>query len=600
MSNPNIENAIPDEIKTFILTQKPYLVKYFQTPLLEPKYQLNRTKEKYLSVSCEWEDRNIRLSSLYNPKREVEKCLFDLDKKALAGTEIILLLGLGNPNLLDEILLLLEKKQICIAIDAHFSLGQLLCQQSPEMWRFLLKPGCHLFCGDNFSETLEIYINSLPIESFSGIKKIQHPPSIRLLSPYYSNVEANIHNLIKSRISNLLTHLEFESLWVKNIIINSQHIPAKTYPKSELYSIKAYKDNLKNIPGVLIASGPSLQESLDDLRELKERAFLLCADSACKVLQEVGIKPHGVMSLDAQIHSFFSFAGLDLEETIVFADIVSNPAIFRHNHLSKVIFSTTAQIISDFSGTTKEEYTIGYDFIKNIYGEMGSIQSGGSVATSAFDLLRYLGCDPILFIGLDQAYTYRKIHSTGTHHTRNWLSKISRKKNIMSIIEKIIHKRKTFLLSSILGKPILSDYILALYRQWFENSIPNCSQKIYQCSRNGATIDTLPNVKNISEIIHSLEKRKDLYQIFQKAPRLSHFHHFQTQDLIKNLNEIIHTDKNIEDILRKFPFIEYAKHKIELYKKRNKTTEKDNTTENYKIINNLKKLERSLRYLANT
>ena len=43
--------------------------------------------------------------------------------------------------------------------------------------------------------------------------------------------------------------------------------------------------------------------------------------------------------------------------------------------------------------------------------ENESLSAGGSVATTAWDFARFIGCNPIIMAGLDLAFTQNKTHS---------------------------------------------------------------------------------------------------------------------------------------------------------------------------------------------
>ncbi len=601
---------IPPSVKSRLLRQKPYLSIYFENLPEKNQYSLQNlssSHEQSPVIIYQTKDRSIQLSSRYNPQKEIQQMFSHAGEVWDAG-EIILILGLGNIDILPAVFARLKKNQICIAIDASLYLGQLLCQQSSLMWEFLLRPGSHLFCGIALERGLKQYVESLPIEAFSGIQFLRHHPSIRLQAEFYNQIEKKLHDLIKTRISDLLTRIEFETLWVKNILANSSHLPMKNHTNARLYTVRGYKDSLHKKPGVLIASGPSLQESFAELHVLKERAFLLCVDSALKVLLKAGITPHGVITLDAQAHTFFAFSGLDLSDIVLFADLVSNPTIFRKIKTKKVIFSTTAQISYDYAGELKQEFTRGTEFAQKIHGDIGYLQSGGSVATSGLDLLRTLGCDPILFIGLDQAYTDRKIHSNGSHHGERWLPSINRTKTVAGIIENIVRKRQTFLVPAIDGDEILSDYILDLYKGWFESSIPNCSEKIYQLTRRGASLQSAIPVSDPYNFALALEKQENITKPFAFSPKLDYFLHPDLQELVYELQKNPQTKTHdeierekvcteLEILFHRYPFLQFASRRAELYIKRNAkkiSPEEAKMIWNEKTLSILKKLERSI------
>ena len=111
------------------------------------------------------------------------------------------------------------------------------------------------------------------------------------------------------------------------------------------------------------------------------------------------------------------------------------------------------------------------DWVEAHAGPVGDIQSGGSVATSAFDLLLNLGCSPIILVGQDLAYTGREIHCSGTHHNDEWLPRYTRFYNLDTINQNVVRRRKIKYVPAYGGAgTVISDFVFDLYRGWFEDS----------------------------------------------------------------------------------------------------------------------------------
>ncbi|MCB1307772.1 MAG: motility associated factor glycosyltransferase family protein [Leptospiraceae bacterium] len=551
------------------------------------------------------------LASKYDPTREAQR-LIPADAAQWTGTEIILILGLGNPAVLDALLPVLHDGQICLATDASLDAGMLLARSFESMWRYLDRPGCHLFCGDDSMEALRTYLESLPAERFKGIRIIQHSPSMKLDPDFYTRVETIVRNILRARMSDMLTRFEFEKVWVRNIIINSRLLPDRNDPHASVYTTRHWENVLQNVPGVVVAAGPSLRESLADLAYLKERAFLLACDTAARVMATAGILPHAIMTLDAQKHTLFHFQSDPIfKECLLFADLVTHPAVLRHIPHRALIFSTTARLIPTGDGALRREATPGSEHAELIHGPIGSIQSGGSVATSAFDLLRTLGCDPILLIGQDLAYTGRMIHSPGTHHTRRWLTTVHRTNSLSTIIQRIVHKRETMLTEGLAGRPVLTDYVLNLYRQWFEESIPGVRNSVFNLTRGGARIQGIER-RTIEQL--DLPLQTNLLARFANArPAHPVFRHTVNERLYSDLNRFLSEDddsrqvelkQRAEKFFEHYPALRILSRRAGIYVRRNAarlSPERARGVYERYLLENLRELERSLRpYFAKT
>jgi hypothetical protein len=147
-----------------------------------------------------------------------------------------------------------------------------------------------------------------------------------------------------------------------------------------------------------------------ELRKAKGRALIICVDTAIRTLHGAGVVPDLVVSIDAGKENFRDFEGIALtHETLV-----AVPVIYP-------------EIISLFDRVFLTSY--GHplmDWIESFIGEKGYTKVGGSVVTTCFDLTRWLSCNPVIFVGLDLAYTDMKDHTKGAFFIEDSLSRINR------------------------------------------------------------------------------------------------------------------------------------------------------------------------------
>ncbi len=292
---------------------------------------------------------------------------------------------------------------------------------------------------------------------------------------------ADISRYFSSKLSDLLTRFEFEERWIANIFAN--------LPRSfDAGRVADLFGKFSGFPGIIVSAGPSLRKNASALGRLRGRALIISVDTALKVLLRHGVEPHIVMTIDAQKHSIKHFLGERPGGTVLLADMVSYPRI-ADVYQGKIMFSTTAKYYNGPDGGVRREPTPAMDWVERYIEPPGDIQSGGSVATSAFDLLLNLGCSPIVLVGQDLAYTGREIHSTGTHHNAEWLARTTRFLNLDGINQRVIRKRKIKYVEAYGGGgTVISDYVFDLYRNWFEDSARKVAVPVINASGDGARI----------------------------------------------------------------------------------------------------------------
>ena len=466
-----------------LYSRKPYLRLYnLETNLINHTFlrEAKNSDEFFL----EWNGK--AMASVVSPKKQAERLY---NEKKIKDYHLVIVLGCGNPHILNIIDSNMRDGQIFLIIDKNIEIVSPLW--SKFLFPLLQNAGRHLFAGDNSLSLLYNYLESLPIERLTGVLFFRNQNDIQLHKEFYVQIEERISKLFSSKMSDLLTKFEFERIWVKNTIVS---ILRYSDSITKRIPIKELENKISDIPGILVSAGPSLRSQCEFIKRNRDKVFLLSCDTSLKVLLKFGIIPDGVMTLDAQTHSYFHFMGEDFTEIPLFADMVVSPQLIRSMKYKSIIHSQTAKFQIDASGKPIRETTAGGDLVNEYIGDQGDIQSGGSVATSAFDVLRFLGIKQIFLVGQDLAYTGREIHSTGTHHNEKWLTLVSRKNTLERINEVIVRKRKTKMIPSANGKEVLTDYVLDIYRNWFEESILNVNIDVKNISSNGAEIRNMQNI----------------------------------------------------------------------------------------------------------
>ncbi|TGK17206.1 DUF115 domain-containing protein [Leptospira fluminis] len=478
-----MSHDLPEKTRE-IFGKKPYLALYFREPEASSSpFRLQEAKTKgevFLS-------RNERaLASAVSPRTQAVR---QLEKVKIVPTDLVAVIGLGNPHLILETHLKMEPGQILLLIDNE---KELLF----PLWKDWLEPvmdipGRHLFLGEGSLPILWNYLESLPVERVSGIRIVRNAASVSGSETYYAEVETRLRKILSSKMSDLLTKFEFERIWVKNSLVNTANFLSPPNPKTRIESLK---NRFEGVPSLLVSAGPNLRRQCEWIRSVQNKVFILSCDTSLKVLLKHGIVPDGVMTLDAQTHSVFHFLGENSEAIPLFADLVSSPPILRNLKFRSVVHSVTAKYLVDASGELKREATAGSRSAEALLGQIGDVQSGGSVATTAFDLLRGLGCKPCFLVGQDLAYSGREIHSTGTHHNEKWLTLLNRKTSLEKINEAVVRKRDTRYVPSVTGGEVLTDYVLDLYRHWFEESAKSLDFPVYNVNTQGAKIENVNNI----------------------------------------------------------------------------------------------------------
>ncbi|MCP4679409.1 MAG: motility associated factor glycosyltransferase family protein [Deltaproteobacteria bacterium] len=171
--------------------------------------------------------------------------------------------------------------------------------------------------------------------------------------------------------------------WIRNI--------AKNLPTAMMRpSINVIGDRFAGKPGILVAAGPSLGDNIEHLKKAMGHALIISVNAAAEPLSRAGVSPDIItvvegLDLRAQLE------GIDrIRDVTLAASIIAFPGFFDMNvrHLFP---------IADYSTVCSEWFSSALGWHR--------YPSGGSVACTAFAILHELGCDPIILVGQDLAYT---------------------------------------------------------------------------------------------------------------------------------------------------------------------------------------------------
>lgn len=411
----------------------------------------------------------IRIHSAHDPVREAERAVASFGK---GRASVIIACGLGLAYHLEA---LRRRHPECalVAVERDREVARLALGANPSFLE-----GVSLVSSPaEIPDALE----RIDIATFRGAAVYQHRPSYLMDRGFYDAMAADIQQYFTSRLSDMLTRFEFAARWTENILRNIHHAFSAA-PVRSLFG------RFRGMPGIIVSAGPSLRKNIALLGEAREKALVVCVDTAFKIMEKHRISPHLVMTLDAQRHSVRHFLGVADRSPLLLADLVSFPAVLRDYRGARAL-STTSKYFTDADGTLRRETTPLMDWIESSVPPVGDIQSGGSVATSAFDLLLNLGCDPIILTGQDLAYTGREIHCSGSHHNEEWIALTDRFRNLECINQAVIRKRKIKRVEAFGGRgEVVADFVFDLYRGWFADSARKVPVRVINATEGGARI----------------------------------------------------------------------------------------------------------------
>ena len=266
---------------------------------------------------------------------------------------------------------------------------------------------------------------------------------------YFRTLQAVVDSFIQRKTINRNTLKRFGKRWIRNLADNL--VPLTTGRR-----LKSLHGCYKGIPALILAAGPSVDNIVSILPELSRRCVIVAVDTSLRICVRVGITPDFLVVVDPQYWNARHLDGCDTSRIRLITESATYPMVLR-NRYRVVYFGDSL-------------FPLGAYIERNV-GSFGKLGAGGSVATSAWDSARSMGCNPILTAGLDLGYPDKNTHFKGGRFEDFQLNAATRKVTAETGSFLMLNDADPFYTEANDGGQVLTDRRLAVYKWWFENQI---------------------------------------------------------------------------------------------------------------------------------
>ncbi|MDN3505870.1 MAG: DUF115 domain-containing protein [Simkaniaceae bacterium] len=197
--------------------------------------------------------------------------------------------------------------------------------------------------------------------------------------------------LLKRRsaaLSALYSDVLYSHKIVENVVTNMKRLKGSFDARGKF----------EGVPAVICGAGPSLEKAIPTLQTLNEKALIFGGGSAITALSKAGVKPHFAIALDPNDEEFDRLRQAEyFEGPFLFAPRLHCDVFYTTNGPFGYLKSDTGGLIE---GYLEDELKITGD---PVGPDLGS--EAFSVTTLAVSYAYAMGCNPIIFAGVDLAYT---------------------------------------------------------------------------------------------------------------------------------------------------------------------------------------------------
>lgn len=350
-------------------------------------YHVQRTSAGQPSLCVQTRSgKMFRIDHPENPLAEARQCVPDLGREE----QLFVVMGMGLGYLLTAALERYpQSRYIVIEHDARIFRRALECL---DFTAILASPNIEFLVAvrdEHMANFLHrCFVNNDNDEYLPTIQVIQNPRVVALSKEYYQKAAARVNMATKN----------YFDLYVGNNVLDSmqglKHVMRNVPKLGKMSVLDPGAGFYRDRPGIVVSSGPSLDSKISWLKQVQDRAVIVCADSALRKLVENGITPFGVSCIERDDENAEYFKGFAIPpETALFAPPVIKPETFQN-----------------YPGPVCLVYRscFPHSWLPKLSKMMGF---GMSCAHFAFQVLLELGCDPVALVGQDLAYDRLSGHS---------------------------------------------------------------------------------------------------------------------------------------------------------------------------------------------
>lgn len=239
-----------------------------------------------------------------------------------------------------------------------------------------------------------VRIARTPIEVYDGILMMHGPlpkqvsvrrqPDPWATEDMHSEIAKTVEEALLAKRMLMATADSFGTQWLLQGIDNLHHIASNA-------TVDALRGAFAKKPCVIISPGPSLDRNVDQLAALKGRAVLVACSHALHTLRKAGVVPDLVVVADPGPLMVRHYDGEDLSAPEALL-IGATCGTFHWDQPARRFLSFASNASVD-------------DWVFDGLGEDARLRTGGSVACSELSLALLMGCDPVIFVGQDLAFT---------------------------------------------------------------------------------------------------------------------------------------------------------------------------------------------------
>lgn len=331
--------------------------------------------------------------------------------------------------------------------------------------------------------------------------------------------------------------------------------------------LKNIKEKFEGYPAIIVASGPSLDKNIEYLKEAQGKALIFSCDASYRACMQNGVVPDAISSIERYYPTYqYFYENQEFDDKVVLiAPSLLHPEIFKTFKGRKILVAKSPDGLEGWWSSH--------------FPNMEFLSIGHSCANTAYASAKAAGCDPIILIGQDLAFTDDKVHSESTHTRYEGVNQVLEDPDMVWV-------------DGVDGAQVRTNIYYNLFRYFFEEEASFSGKHIIDATEGGALIkgsDTM-TLKDAVERYCVKELPHHIYDLVEDIP----YEEQKAADKYEELKE------SGEDIIRRL--VEVQKRVVGHYEKLKKYRDYDfdgaSEDELIQIVLNMRDADELIKYLV--
>lgn len=221
-----------------------------------------------------------------------------------------------------------------------------------------------------------------------------------------------IHRAIKSE------YLSHGKIFFENFYKNILQLPSS-------YQAKGLFGMFNSIPAIICGAGPSLDKNLSLVEKLGDRAIIFAGATALNAVNSNGFVPHFGVGIDPNPQ----------QATRLIANKAYEVPFLYRNRMNHKAFTTIHGDSVYVTGSNGYRLSEWFEEKLNIKGH--DVNEGCNVVNFSLSIALAMGCNPIILVGVDLAYSDKKSYHSGvaSHPTNDYRTDFTTKRSDDDLVE---------------------------------------------------------------------------------------------------------------------------------------------------------------------